>query len=178
MGVTTQLTGPTGAPFGVKALASRLKILNALEYQLASVRYRDVSVHDVAWLAGFSSSLFYRYFDDIESAVYALAAMHADPPPQLRRVLELVRAEDADWAVRRAPEPDTRLELLAALLEQAWDAPWTGAQAHAAFAELGVNLPADDCEQLLKRLAARGDATRSCGPIAPAPSPTQEVSTP
>ena len=70
------------------------RLLECLSEMLASTSYRDVTVIDVARLAGTSPATFYQYFPDIQAAVVELAGDFDVPVPALRTVLGLTRLLD------------------------------------------------------------------------------------
>lgn len=152
------ITSTDGRVLGRKALTTRLRILEAFERQLGNRRFRDINMTRVGSEVGLSAASVWQYFPDVEAILFATAALYdgadASYPPHLRRVLEFVRREDQMLSVTRPAEPDTRLELLAALIPELGDV--TAADARRAFKRLGFRVPIDQCEALLRTLVARG----------------------
>lgn len=69
----TQVRTVDGRLAGRRGQATRTRLLECLSEMLASTSYRDVTVIDVARLAGTSPATFYQYFPDIQAAVVELA---------------------------------------------------------------------------------------------------------
>ena len=68
----TQVRTVDGRIAGRRGQATRTRLLECLLELLESSSYRDVTVIDVARLAGTSPATFYQYFPDIEAAVLEL----------------------------------------------------------------------------------------------------------
>lgn len=62
-----------GRVAGRRGQATRARLLECLHEMLGTSPYRDVTVIDVARMAGTSPATFYQYFPDIEAAVIELA---------------------------------------------------------------------------------------------------------
>jgi AcrR family transcriptional regulator len=62
-----------GRVAGRRGQATRTRLLECLHEMLGTAPYRDVTVIDVARMAGTSPATFYQYFPDIETAVIELA---------------------------------------------------------------------------------------------------------
>jgi AcrR family transcriptional regulator len=69
----TQVRTVDGRVAGRRGQATRTRLLECLLELLESSSYRDVTVIDVARLAGTSPATFYQYFPDIQAAVLELA---------------------------------------------------------------------------------------------------------
>jgi AcrR family transcriptional regulator len=69
----TQVRTVDGRVAGARGQATRARLLECLAEMLASTAYRDVTVIDVARMAGTSPATFYQYFPDIQAAVLELA---------------------------------------------------------------------------------------------------------
>lgn len=69
----TQVRTVDGRVAGRRGQATRARLLECLAEMLATTAYRDVTVIDVARLAGTSPATFYQYFPDIQAAVLELA---------------------------------------------------------------------------------------------------------
>jgi len=68
----TQVRTVDGRIAGRRGQATRSRLLECLLEMLESSSYRDVTVIDVARLAGTSPATFYQYFPDIQAAVLEL----------------------------------------------------------------------------------------------------------
>ncbi len=152
------ITRTDGRPVLTRGLATRLRILQSLDRHLASRRYHDVEIAHVALDANTSPASYYSYFPDLETAVLALAALDQPLQPHLQRVVRLIELEDTAFGVRRDPQPDTRLELLSALISaRTQDGKITAQDACDAFKSHGFEITAEHCDALLARLADRGE---------------------
>src|SRR5579875_835714 len=62
-----------GRVAGRRGQATRSRLLECLQEMLKTSAFRDVTVIDVARMAGTSPATFYQYFPDIEAAILELA---------------------------------------------------------------------------------------------------------
>src|SRR5579875_4025055 len=62
-----------GRVAGRRGQATRSRLLECLQEMLKTSAFRDVTVIDVARMAGTSPATFYQYFPDIQAAVLELA---------------------------------------------------------------------------------------------------------
>lgn len=81
-----------GRPLGRRALLKRSQLLTALRALLGSSRYHDITVAEVARMAGSVPGTFYQYFVNIDDAVRALALEVVESARSLREMVQ-----DADW---------------------------------------------------------------------------------
>lgn len=91
----TQVRTVDGRVAGRRGQATRARLLECLAEMLATTAYRDVTVIDVARLAGTSPATFYQYFPDIQAAVLELAGEVLRDAAGLRDL-----AADRSWAGR------------------------------------------------------------------------------
>jgi AcrR family transcriptional regulator len=152
------ITRTDGGPVLTRGLATRLRILQSLDRHLTGRRYHDVEIARVAQDANTSPASFYSYFPDLQTAVLALAALDQPLQPHLQRVVRLIELEDTAFGVRREPQPDTRLELLSALISaRTQDGELTAQDACDALKSHGFEITAERCDALLSKLADRGE---------------------
>jgi AcrR family transcriptional regulator len=88
---------------GRRGIATRGRLLEQTAKLLATTRYRDVKVIDIARDAGTSPATFYQYFADVEQAVLALAEELA---PDAAALNDLVRGS---WRGDRGLETARRV---------------------------------------------------------------------
>jgi AcrR family transcriptional regulator len=90
-----------GQSMGRKGTETRERLIRATVDLLERRSIRDVSVSDIATLAGTSSSSFYIYFADVSSAALAAAESVEQITPEIETLLALpwARAEGQDRAV-------------------------------------------------------------------------------
>lgn len=69
----TQIRTVDGRVAGRRGQATRTRLLECLAEMLATTSYREITVIDVARMAGTSPATFYQYFPDIQAAVLELA---------------------------------------------------------------------------------------------------------
>lgn len=91
----TQVRTVDGRVAGRRGQATRARLLECLAEMLATTAYRDVTVIDVARLAGTSPATFYQYFPDIQAAVLELAGEVLRDAAGLKDL-----AADRSWAGR------------------------------------------------------------------------------
>jgi len=91
----TQVRTVDGRVAGRRGQATRARLLECLAEMLATTAYRDVTVIDVARLAGTSPATFYQYFPDIQAAVLELAGEVLKDAAGLKDL-----AADRSWAGR------------------------------------------------------------------------------
>jgi AcrR family transcriptional regulator len=91
----TQVRTVDGRVAGRRGQATRARLLECLDEMLATTAYRDVTVIDVARLAGTSPATFYQYFPDIQAAVLELAGDVVKDAAGLKDL-----AADRSWAGR------------------------------------------------------------------------------
>ena len=102
----------SGRPLGPRALHTRQRLLDATERLLEERSVRDISVVEIARVAGTSPATFYQYFKDVGEATLRLAEQAADEMPTL---LELI---DGSWRGQRGLE--TARAIVEAFLRH-WD---------------------------------------------------------
>src|ERR1700688_4851868 len=76
-----------GQSMGRKGTQTRERLIRATVELLEKRSLRDVSVSDIATLAGTSSSSFYIYFEDVTAAALAAAEGIEQITPQIEAVL-------------------------------------------------------------------------------------------
>jgi AcrR family transcriptional regulator len=81
---------------GRRARQTRSRYLDCLRELLASTRYRDITVTDLARKAGGVPGTFYQYFPDLDAAILALAEETAESGAQLRKLIQDGPATAAD----------------------------------------------------------------------------------
>ena len=91
----TQVRTVDGRVAGRRGQATRTRLLECLAEMLTTTAYRDVTVIDVARLAGTSPATFYQYFPDIQAAVLELAGDVLRDAATLRDL-----AADRSWTGR------------------------------------------------------------------------------
>ena len=101
-----------GRPLGVRAQATRRRLLDATTKLLETEGILDLKVVDVARQVGTSPATFYQYFGNVEEAVLALSEEVGN------QVLELVPLVDQPWRGARALELSR--ELVAGFIKM-WD---------------------------------------------------------
>jgi AcrR family transcriptional regulator len=78
----------SGRTLGPRALATRLRLLEATEELLGQQSVRDLSVVDIARRAGTSPATFYQYFKDVSEATLCLAEQAAGEMPAVLRWID------------------------------------------------------------------------------------------
>jgi AcrR family transcriptional regulator len=78
-----------GQAMGRKGTETRQRLIRATVELLEKRSIRDVSVSDIATLAGTSSSSFYIYFTDVAAAALAAAESIEQITPEIERLLSL-----------------------------------------------------------------------------------------
>jgi AcrR family transcriptional regulator len=100
----TQVRTVDGRVAGRRGQATRARLLECLAEMLATTAYRDVTVIDVARLAGTSPATYYQYFPDIQAGVLELAGDVIRDATVLKDL-----AADRSWAGRSASAAATQL---------------------------------------------------------------------
>jgi AcrR family transcriptional regulator len=89
-----------GTALRAAGLRTRAELLSALADAMAAIPWKRLSVRGVAAEAYLSPAAFWRYFEDLESGVVALAEERAPVPGHVLRVLTLIAAEGYPGARR------------------------------------------------------------------------------
>lgn len=91
----TQVRTVDGRIAGRRGQATRTRLLECLAEMITTTGYRDVTVIDVARMAGTSPATFYQYFPDIQAAVVELANDAVKDGATLREL-----AAERNWSGR------------------------------------------------------------------------------
>jgi AcrR family transcriptional regulator len=87
-----------GQKIGRKGAETRARLMKATENLLEKRSIMELSVADIAAMAGTSSSAFYVYFDDVNEAVLAVAQTIQQITPEIEELLSV------PWTAEGAPE--------------------------------------------------------------------------
>lgn len=128
----------SGRPLGPRALSTRRRLLDATVDLLESSSVRDISVVEIARLAGTSPATFYQYFKDVGEATLRLAEEAAAEVPA---VVEII---DGSWRGQKGMQ--TSRAITDAFIRH-WDA-------YRAVL-LVRNLAADEGEQSFQKIRRR-----------------------